>query len=155
MAMLTTLKGLPLAYNKDMQEDKESVFDAFDTATNSLNVARTVLNNVTVDEPNAHEAVSAGYMNATELADYLVRKGVPFRDAHEVVGKIVVKAIELGKEINQLPISELRSYSTLIDEDVCTVLTLERTLASKDCTGGTSPSQVKEAIAVARKNLEN
>jgi argininosuccinate lyase len=154
MAMLTTLKGLPLAYNKDMQEDKESVFDAFDTATNSLNVARTVLNNITVDEPNAHEAVSAGYMNATELADYLVRKGVPFRDAHEVVGKIVVKAIELGKEINQLPISELRSYSTLIDEDVFTVLTLERTLASKDCTGGTSPSQVNEAIAVARKNIE-
>jgi len=154
MAMLTTLKGLPLAYNKDMQEDKEAVFDAFDTATNSLKVARTVLNNITVDELKPHEAVSRGYMNATELADYLVRKGTPFREAHEIVGKIVVRALELGKEINELAISDLRSHSTLIDEDVFSVLTLERTLASKDCTGGTSPSQVQDATAVARKNIE-
>jgi argininosuccinate lyase len=154
LALLTTLKGLPLAYNKDMQEDKESVFDAFDTATNSLKVAKTVLNNITVDEQKTHDAVSRGYMNATELADYLVRKGIPFRQAHEIVGKIVVKAIELGKEINQLTISELRSHSSLIDEDVFSVLTLERTLASKACTGGTSPTQVKNAIAAARKSLE-
>ena len=154
MAMLTTLKGLPLAYNKDMQEDKEPVFDAFDTATNSLNVVRTVLNNITVDKQKTSEAVSHGYMNATELADYLVRKGIPFRDAHEIVGRIVVRAIELGKEINELSISELRSYSTLIDEDVFSSLTLERTLASKHCTGGTAPSQVKAAIAIARKNIE-
>ena len=153
MALLTTLKGLPLAYNKDIQEDKESVFDAFDTATNSLHVTRTVLNNITVDERKTHDAVSAGYMNATELADYLVRKGIPFREAHEIVGKIVVKAIELGKEINQLSISELQAYSNLIDEDVFAVLTLESTLASKNCTGGTSPSQVNKAIAVARKNF--
>jgi len=154
MAMLTTLKGLPLAYNKDMQEDKQSVFDAFDTATNSLNVARTVLNNIAVNERKTGEALSHGYMNATELADYLVRKGVAFRDAHEIVGKIVVRGIELGKEINQLSISELRAFSNLIDEDVFSVLTLESTLASKNCTGGTSPSQVNEAIVVARKNLE-
>jgi argininosuccinate lyase len=102
MALLTTLKGLPLAYNKDMQEDKEPVFDAFDTATNSLNVARTVLNNIAVNEQKTGEAVSHGYMNATELADYLVRQGVAFRGAHEIVGKIVVRGIELGKEINQL-----------------------------------------------------
>jgi argininosuccinate lyase len=93
-------------------------------------------------------------MNATELADYLVRKGIPFRQAHEIVGKIVVNAIELGKEINQLTISELRSHSSQIDEDVFSVLTLERTLASKACTGGTSPTQVKNAIAAARKSLE-
>lgn len=154
IAMLTTLKGLPLAYNKDMQEDKEAVFDAFDTVTNSLNVARTVLNNVTVDEQRTGAAVSRGYMNATELADYLVRKGIPFRDAHEIVGKIVVKAIELGKEINELSISELRLYSQVIDEDVFSALTLERTVASKNCPGGTAPSQVKEAIAVARKNIQ-
>jgi argininosuccinate lyase len=154
MATLTTLKGLPLAYNKDMQEDKESVFDAFDTTTNSLNVARTVLKSITIDERKTREAVSTGYMNATELADYLVRKGVAFREAHEIVGKIVVNAIELGKEINQLSISALRSHSTLIDEDVFTALTLERTLASKDCIGGTSPRQVKNAIAAARKSLE-
>jgi argininosuccinate lyase len=154
MAMLTTLKGLPLAYNKDMQEDKEAVFDAFDTATNSLNVVSTVLNNIAVDEQRSHEAVSRGYMNATELADYLVRKGMPFRDAHGLVGKVVVKAVEMGKEINQLSISELRAYSNLIDDDVFAILTLERTVASKDCVGGTSPSQVNKAIAIARQNIE-
>jgi len=154
MALLTTLKGLPLAYNKDMQEDKEPVFDAFDTATNSLNVARTVLNNIAVNEQKTGEAVSHGYMNATELADYLVRQGVAFRGAHEIVGKIVVRGIELGKEINQLSISELQAYSNLIDEDVFSALTLESTLASKNCTGGTASSQVNEAIAVARKNIE-
>jgi argininosuccinate lyase len=117
-------------------------------------MARTVLNNVTVDEQRTHEAVSRGYMNATELADYLVRKRIPFRDAHDIVGKIVVRAVELGKEINELSISELRSYSTLIDEDVFSVLALEHTLGSKNCIGGTSPSQVNEAIAVARKSVD-
>jgi argininosuccinate lyase len=154
MAMLTTLKGLPLAYNKDMQEDKEAVFDAFDTAKASLEVACTVLKNIAVDEKRTFEAASRGYMNATELADYLVRKGVPFRHAHEIVGRIVVKAIELGKEINDLSVSELRSYSNLIEEDVFSALTLERTLASKDCVGGTSSSQVNQAIAIARHNIE-
>jgi argininosuccinate lyase len=154
MGTLTTLKGLPLAYNKDLQEDKPAVFDVFDTTTTCLTVAQTVLRNISVDEQKTRAAASSGYMNATELADYLVRKGIPFRDAHEIVGKIVVKAIELGKEISELSISELRSHSSLIDEDVFSVLTLEHTLASKACTGGTSPAQVYEAIAVARKALK-
>jgi len=152
-ALLTTLKGLPLAYNKDMQEDKEAVFDAFDTTFTSLAIASTVLGNIAVNEQKMLEAASCGYMNATDLADYLVRKGTPFRDAHEIVGKIVVRAIELGKEINQLSVAELQSYSTLIDEDVFSMLTLASTLAAKDCIGGTSPSQVNDAIAVARKNV--
>jgi argininosuccinate lyase len=154
MAMLTTLKGLPLAYNKDMQEDKEVVFDGFDTATSSLKIAQVVLSNITVNENRARKAASQGYMNATELADYLVRKGVPFRDAHEVVGKIVLRSIELGKEIEELSVSELRSYSTVIDEDVFPGLTLERTIGSKVSTGGTALSQVKEALEFARKSSE-
>src|SRR6185436_13555059 len=96
LGLLTTLKGLPLAYNKDMQEDKEAVFDAFDTVKSSLEVTTTVMRNIGVDKDRAQAAASSGYMNATELADYLVRKGMPFRDAHEMVGKIVMKAIAAG-----------------------------------------------------------
>ena len=154
MAMLTTLKGLPLAYNKDMQEDKEAIFDAFDTTLTSFKIGQAVLNNIAINKERARESASQGYMNATELADYLVRKGIPFRDAHETVGKIVVRAIELGKEIDELPISELRSYSPLIDEDVFVVLTLESTVNSKTSKGGTATSQVDEALVTARKGLE-
>jgi len=153
MAMLTTLKGLPLAYNKDMQEDKEAVFDAFDTAKVSLKVSSTVLRNITLDENRMLEAASRGYMNATELADYLVRKGASFRDAHETVGKIVMMAIQAGKEIHELSLSELRTHSTMIDADVFAFLTLQRTLASKSCVGGTAPTQVAEALSDARASL--
>src|SRR6185369_10202402 len=105
-------------YNKDMQEDKEAVFDAFDTAAASLKVSATVLRNISVNAERARASASSGYMNATELADYLVRKGMPFREAHEVVGKIVVRAIAAGKELDQLSLSELREVSTLFSEDV-------------------------------------
>src|SRR5215211_3735829 len=106
MALLATLKGLPLAYNKDMQEDKEAVFDAFDTTSASLRVTSTVLRNISVDKERALRPASTGFMNATELADYLVRKGMPFREGHEMVGKIVMCAIELGKELEQMDLSE-------------------------------------------------
>src|SRR5690349_15539564 len=102
IGLLTTLKGLPLAYNKDMQEDKEAVFDSFDTVSSCLQVTTTVLRNISVNSERALAAASSGYMNATELADYLVRKGVPFRDAHETVGRIVMQAVELRKEIAEL-----------------------------------------------------
>src|SRR5262249_46998997 len=115
IGLLTTLKGLPLAYNKDMQEDKEAVFDAFDTVSSSLRVTATVLRNVEINKERATAAASSGYMNATELADYLVRKGMPFREAHEVVGKIVMRAIEAGKELEEM---ELGKFSELIKEDV-------------------------------------
>src|SRR5215212_1349241 len=108
MALLVTLKGLPLAYNKDMQEDKEAVFDALDTVSASLRVTATVLRNVSVNKERALAAASSGYMNATELADYLVRKGMPFREAHEVVGRAVLYAIERGVELDSLGLAELR-----------------------------------------------
>lgn len=150
MALLATLKGLPLAYNKDMQEDKEAVFDAFDTVAASLRVTTTVLRNVTVNKERALALASSGYMNATELADYLVRKGVPFREAHEMVGKIVMRAIELGRELGQMSLEELREFSGLIGDDVYEALSLESTLSSKSQIGGTAQEQVKAALAAAR-----
>ena len=153
LALLTTLKGLPLAYNKDMQEDKEAVFDAFDTTAASLQVTATVLRNISANEARARLVAATGYMNATELADYLVRKSMPFREAHEVVGKVVRRAIELGKELDQLSLSELRRFSTLFAEDVHIALSLEQTLRSKSQTGGTAPETVGTALAAARQSL--
>jgi argininosuccinate lyase len=152
-ALLTVLKGLPLAYNKDMQEDKEAVFDSFDTVKACLEVTATVLHNIHVSKERARAAAATGYMNATELADYLVRKGLPFREAHEVVGRIVVRAILLGVELERLSIADLRSFSPLIEEDVYDALSLQKTLSGKSQTGGTSASLVAEALANARKSL--
>jgi argininosuccinate lyase len=152
-ALLATMKGLPLAYNKDMQEDKEAVFDIADTINASLAVTATVLRNLRLNEARAREAAAHGYLNATELADYLVRKGMPFREAHETVGRIVVHAIERGVELNELSLTDLKSFSTLIDEDVFESLSLESTLATKSQTGGTAPHRVAEELIAARTRL--
>jgi argininosuccinate lyase len=153
--LLATLKGLPLAYNKDMQEDKEALFDAADTVNASLEVTATVLRNVRVRVERAREASSRGYMNATELADYLARKGMPFREAHDVVGRLVLRAIERGVELQDLAFDEMQTFSPLIEEDVYEALSLGQTLATKSQTGGTSPGRVAEAIAAARAILSN
>jgi argininosuccinate lyase len=153
VSLLTMLKGLPLAYNKDMQEDKEAVFDAFDTAWSCLEVAELVLRNVKLNEERMRAAASQGMMNATELADYLVRKGVPFREAHETVGRIVVMAIASGVELGELGLAELQSFSSQIENDVFDALTLEQTLASKSIAGGTAPQRVAEALLAARELL--
>jgi argininosuccinate lyase len=153
IGLLTALKGLPLAYNKDMQEDKEAVFDAFDTTLTSLEVTQTVLGNVSLNKDRAATAATSGYMNATELADYLVRKGMPFRDAHEAVGKIVVSAIEKGVELDQLALEDFQKHSSLISDDVFKALSLDDTLRAKGAPGGTSPDLVREALRVARESL--
>ncbi len=153
LGLLTTLKGLPLAYNKDMQEDKEAVFDAYDTVSASLAVTATVMRNLGVNNERALAATAGGYMNATELADYLVRKGTPFREAHETVGKIVTRAIELRRELEQMSLDELRSFSASIAEDVYEALSLEQTVGSKSQTGGTGRDAVNAALRVARENL--
>src|SRR4030095_4646720 len=153
MGLLTTLKGLPLAYNKDMQEEKEAVFDSFDTVSSSLKVTATVFKNLGVNKERALAATSGGYMNATELADYLVRKGMPFREAHEVVGKVVRRAIDLGSELEKLSLTELQSFSDLFAEDVHIALSLDQTLKSKSQTGGTSPETVANSIAAARRSM--
>jgi argininosuccinate lyase len=153
MALLTVLKGLPLAYNKDMQEDKEAIFDATDTVSACLAIAATVLRNIRLNDARARAAASEGYLNATELADYLVRKGVPFREAHETVGQIVKHAIERKSELNDLSLDDLKSFSTMIGEDVFDSLSLEATLATKSQAGGTAPERVAAELVAARASL--
>lgn len=155
MGLLATLKGLPLAYNKDMQEDKEAIFDTADTVSACLEVAATVLRNTRLREEQTREAAMRGYMNATEMADYLVRKGLPFREAHEAVGRMVLHALNRGVELQDLSLEELRDFSPLIEEDVYAALSLERTLATKAQAGGTAPERVAEELALARESLTN
>ncbi|HEV3469510.1 MAG TPA: argininosuccinate lyase [Pyrinomonadaceae bacterium] len=153
LALLTMLKGLPLAYNKDMQEDKEAVFDAADTTRASLEVAATVLRNLRLREGRARDAAVVGYLNATELADYLVRRGLPFREAHEAAGRAVLYGLGKGLELHELELEELRQFSPLVGEDVYDALSLEQTLRAKSQPGGTSPARVAEALAAARASL--
>lgn len=152
-ALLATMKGLPLAYNKDMQEDKEAVFDTVDTVRICLQVAAIVLDNLKVKEDRTRDAASRGYLNATELADYLVKKGVAFRTAHEAVGRAVLFGIENQRELNELSLNELRKFSNKIDGDVFEVLSLDNTLASKTSIGGTSPKRVTAALKKAKSSL--
>jgi len=152
-SLLVTMKGLPLAYNKDMQEDKEALFDTVDTLNACLSICATVLRNIRVNESRAQQAAGHGYLNATELADYLARKGMPFRAAHETVGRIVIHAIENGCELEQLSLSELKTFSELIDQDVFEALSLEKTLATKSATGGTSRDRVTTELEAARRRL--
>jgi argininosuccinate lyase len=152
-ATLAMVKGLPLAYNKDLQEDKEALFDTIDTLTGSLRVAATVLRNIEFDRERARLAAITDYTNATDLADYLVRKGLEFRNAHEVIGRIVVYAIEQGRQLHELTIDECRRFSPLFDEDLFDTISLESSLAGKKQIGGTSPEQVKEELARAKADL--
>jgi argininosuccinate lyase len=152
-ALLTTMKGLPLAYNKDLQEDKEAVFDTVDTVKMCLSVAGIVFENISPVEHKMREAASSSYMNATELADYLVRKGIPFRTAHELAGRIVLLGLDQKRELHELTLEELRSISPGIDDDIFEALTLESTIASKSQIGGTAREQVAKALADAKAYL--
>jgi argininosuccinate lyase len=152
-SLLTTMKGLPLAYNKDLQEDKEALFDTVDTVRACVSVTTTVLRNIRVNEESARDAATHGCLNATELADYLTRKGMPFRDAHETVGRVVMRAIEGRVEIDELPLGEMQSFSPLIEEDVFQALSLEQTFATKSQKGGTSPARVTDELKNARRSL--
>jgi argininosuccinate lyase len=153
-ALLATMKGLPLAYNKDMQEDKEAVFDTVDTAAWCLKVAAIVLDNLSLDEVRTREAAARGFLNATELADYLVKKGVPFRTAHDTVGRAVLFAAESGRELNDLTFEDFRKFSEEIGDEVLEALSLDRTLDSKSQVGGTSRLRVADALESARESLK-
>ena len=153
-ALLALMKGLPLAYNKDMQEDKEALFDTIDTLRGSLGVMTTVIGNIRVNAARARQAAGEGYSNATDLADYLARRGLEFRLAHEVVGRVVSYAIEQGKPLDALTIEEYRRFSPLFAEGLYDAITLESALATKAARGGTAPERVGEALARARKELE-
>ncbi|MBQ9273819.1 MAG: argininosuccinate lyase [Succinivibrio sp.] len=150
--MLVTCKGLPLAYDKDLQEDKERLFDALDTWRDCLLMAALVFEGLKVDEERTREAARGGYSNATELADYLVGKGIPFREAHEVVGKVVLYAISQHKPLEELTLEEFKGFSAVIEKDVYKRLDLETALDVRDVVGGTAPPQSAFEIAVLRDN---
>ena len=152
-SLLATMKGLPLAYNKDMQEDKEALFDTVDTINACLAVTATVLRHTRVNHGRARESATRGYLNATELADYLVSKGLAFREAHETVGRMVMHAMARGAELDQLTLDEMKSFAPAIEDDIFASLSLERTLASKSQIGGTAPERVAAELKSARSRL--
>ena len=152
VAILATMKALPLAYNRDMQEDKEGLFDSVDTLLSTLDVLTGMLKTLKVKPENTGVAVKRGYILATDLADYLVKKGEPFRTAHEAVSRLVSYAQEQGKSFSQLPLGEYKKFSPLFGEDVYAI-TIESSIASRDVFGGTAPRQVEQALAAARRRL--
>lgn len=154
VSMLVTLKGLPLAYNKDLQEDKEPIFDAMRHASLCLRSVPRILQGIRVNAGACGRAAMGGYTNATELADALVARGVPFREAHEQVGRLVRRAIELAKPIEGLPLEELRRFAPACDQGVYEALTLASALAKREIPGGTGPNAVRGAIARAQSALE-
>ena len=154
ITLLTLMKNQPLAYNKDNQEDKEPLFDVVDTLTGSLLAFADMLPNLIPNKENMRAATMKGYATATDLADYLVRKGLAFRDAHEVVGKAVALGVQKGVDLSELSLDELQGFSDLIGEDVFEYLTLEGSLNARNHIGGTAPNQVKMAIERGRQRIE-
>lgn len=152
-ALLTLMKSQPLAYNKDNQEDKEPLFDTVDTILVTLEIYADMLRGITVNQDKMRQATLEGYATATDLADYLVKKGMPFRDAHEVVALAVRQAVVKACDLSAFTLSELQAFSPLITEDVFAVLTLEGSVSSRNHTGGTAPEQVKLAVKRAREFL--
>ncbi len=153
IGLLTLMKSQPLAYNKDNQEDKEPLFDTVDNLKGSLKVFADMIPAITCRKQAMREAAMRGFATATDLADYLVRKGMPFRDAHEVVGKAVAFGVAEGRDLSEMSLEELQGFSDTIGEDVFAVLTLEGSVAARDHIGGTAPKQVHAAIVRARLKL--
>ena len=151
VAVLTAMKGLPLTYNSDMQEDKEAWFDSVDTLDAILAVLPPMLASLTFRADRMRRAAGEHYATATDLADYLVKKGVPFREAHEIVGRVVRHAIDRGKELDALTLDELRGFSPLIEGDIHAALSVEASLAARNVAGGTAPEAVRVALADARR----
>ncbi|HAS7786883.1 TPA: argininosuccinate lyase [Vibrio cholerae] len=153
--MMMTVKALPLAYNKDMQEDKEGLFDALDTWFDCLQMAGLCFDGIKVNAACTLEAAKQGYSNATELADYLVAKGIPFREAHHIVGVAVVAAIGKGVALEELCLAELQQFSPLIEQDVYPILTIESCLEKRCALGGVSPKQVAHALQQAQARVKS
>jgi argininosuccinate lyase len=155
MALLTLMKSQPLAYNKDNQEDKEPLFDTVDNIRGSLKIFADMIPAISCRRDNMRAAAMKGFATATDLADYLVVRGIPFRDAHEIVGKAVALCVEKACDLPELTLDELREFSDRIQEDVFEVLTLEGSVAARDHIGGTAPAQVRAAIARARSVIRD
>ncbi|AEH45167.1 argininosuccinate lyase [Thermodesulfatator indicus DSM 15286] len=152
--LLTVLKGLPMTYNRDLQEDKEPLFDTVDTLLAVLALAKELIVGLKVNRERMRKACEEGHLTATDLADYLVTKGLPFREAHHVVGRLVAYCEEKGQKLWELPIEKLKEFSELIGEDVYEWLTLEGSVSRRKVVGGTAPEQVEKAIYQAEKELE-
>jgi len=153
ISLLTLMKSQPLAYNKDNQEDKEPLFDTIDTILGSLRAFADMIPAIEANRENMYKAAKQGFSTATDLADYLVRKGLPFRDAHEVVGKAVALGVAEKKDLSEMALQELQQFSDIITEDVFEVLTLEGSVAARNHIGGTAPDQVRQAIADAKQRI--
>ncbi len=153
MALLTVLKGLPMTYNKDLQEDKEALFDAVRTVERCAFMMQKVLEKMRIQPERMLQATKEGFLNATELADYLVEKKMPFRDAHHMVGKIVARASELGITLEELPLREYQSFSPLFEKDLYESLDLSKAVARRKERGGTAPESVRESIRLLRKRV--
>ena len=153
MSLLTLMKSQPLAYNKDNQEDKEPLFDTVDTLLGSLRAYADMMPHITTNKESMRVAAMQGFSTATDLADYLVGKDMPFRDAHEVVGKAVGYGVETGKDLSEMSLEELQKFSAVITADVFDVLTLEGSVAARNHTGGTAPEQVKARVVEAKRLL--
>jgi len=154
VGLLTLMKGQPLAYNKDNQEDKEPLFDTIDTVSDTLTIFADMIRSITVNAQAMRQAALEGFSTATDLADWLVKRGLPFRDAHEVVARAVRHAEQRGVDLAQLPLAELRQFHALIDDSVFSVLTLEGSSGSRNHIGGTAPGQVAQAIVAARQRMQ-
>ncbi len=150
-SLLTLMKSQPLAYNKDNQEDKEPLFDTIDTVIDCLRAFADMVPAITAKKDSMYEAAKRGFSTATDLADYLVRKGIPFRDSHEIVGKSVAYGIEQKKDLSEMSLEELQQFSNTIQQDVFDVLTLEGSVAARNHIGGTAPEQVKNAVETAKR----
>ena len=153
ISLLTLMKSQPLAYNKDNQEDKEPLFDSVDTLSNCVDALNGLIPNIAAKPTNMRQAAESGFSTATDLADYLVKKGLPFRTAHDLVGRIVKRAITTNRRLDEMSISELSADTDLIGDDIYSVLTPEGSVASRDHHGGTAPQQVRTAIKEARDRL--
>lgn len=153
IGLLTVIKGLPLAYNKDMQEDKEGMFDTVATLDGALRLLAPMIGTMTVNKEKMRKAVKEDYSNATDIADYLVTKGLPFREAHEVIGKIVLYSIQNKKYLLDLTIEEYKQFNSLFEEDIYPILEPEHVVAARNSLGGTAPKQVLEQIKLAEQKL--
>ena len=153
MSLLTVMKGLPLAYNTDMQEDKEPVFDAFGTLSTSLEMMAGMLSTMKVNVSRMAQSAKSGFMNATDAADYLVSKGLAFRDCHEIIGRLVLYCIKNGKALEELTLDELKEFSPVFDSDVYAHIDIKTCISAKKSEGSTSFESVKKQIAVIENSL--
>jgi argininosuccinate lyase len=153
MALLTIMKGLPLAYNRDMQEDKEAIFDAIDTVKSCINIISNMLATTKINKDVLETTARKGFLTATELANYLVDKGMPFRQAHEIVAKIILYCIDSNMQLDYLSAKDFKKFSDQFGVDITRVVSADHSVKAKDIKGGTAPSRVKEAIKKAKALL--